>query len=90
MKVEASNYKSNKKICPKCHSEIDDLWKFCPLCKEKLSKEICYACEHEINSQWKFCPYCKASAKMMLMSKGSDIRSNGKDANEWIKQMLRD
>jgi len=30
----------DKKICPKCHKEIDTLFVFCPYCGWELAKEV--------------------------------------------------
>ena len=45
--------------CPKCQSEVQEGWKVCPACRNKLPEEgKCLSCGKELKAGWKACPFC--------------------------------
>ncbi len=50
------------KICPNCHLELDDKFRFCHQCGCKLENKVeaafCPYCGNRIETEGEFCPYC--------------------------------
>lgn len=49
---------NNDKICKNCGKPIDDYFKVCPYCEEKIEDKICKSCGKSIKNEYKICPYC--------------------------------
>ncbi len=44
--------------CPSCHEEIEERWKFCPMCGMAI-RLACEECGMNLEMGWKICPRCE-------------------------------
>ena len=45
--------------CPHCQSEVQQNWKVCPVCTERLPESLtCESCGAQLQPGWKACPVC--------------------------------
>lgn len=50
--------------CPSCQSDIQEGWKACPACGNKLPEVVkCLSCGKELKAGWKVCPFCGAGTQ---------------------------
>lgn len=49
--------KQEDRSCHKCWEKLEESFKYCPNCEEKLKKN-CRKCKKEIRTSWDVCPYC--------------------------------
>jgi len=53
-------------VCPSCSSRIKSNWKICPYCHQNLQgplKTLCPGCQEQVELDWSFCPFCQADLK---------------------------
>ncbi|BBB91803.1 double zinc ribbon [Methylomusa anaerophila] len=48
--------------CPVCSKQIQDEFKFCPHCGNKVNTS-CAGCGKSLQPEWVTCPYCGLAAK---------------------------
>lgn len=46
-----------RRICPNCDTNLEDRFRFCPLCGETVTPR-CKNCDNFLAPKWKICPYC--------------------------------
>lgn len=69
--------------CKGCGKSLEDGWKFCPFCNNKVEKYPCPNCGNEISELWQFCPFCKSKITLR-------VDNSYKNSNEWLTQILKD
>jgi len=46
-----------RRACPRCNNELQEGWKICPFCGNKLELK-CLNCNHGVKEGWLVCPFC--------------------------------
>jgi RNA polymerase subunit RPABC4/transcription elongation factor Spt4 len=48
--------------CPNCNNELQEGWKICPFCGNKLELK-CHRCHQRVEEGWAVCPFCGTTLK---------------------------